>query len=86
VEKVFYKGGGVSMGKLISVIGGGVALVLGLILIVSWWDHFVTVLLGTIPVLLVFGGLIALFLGISEIKDEMAAKKEEKKKPEEKKE
>ena len=74
------------MGKYLSVIGGAVALVIGAILIFAWWGHFITVLLGTVPVMLIFGGLIALFLGLSEIKDEMAAKKEESTAPEEKKE
>ena len=67
------------MGKYISVIGGIVAAVLGLLGIFGWWGHFVAVLQGIVPAMLIFGGLIALFLGVSEIKDELAAKKEEKK-------
>lgn len=68
------------MGKYISVIGGVIAMLLGVIGLIKWWAHFVAVLAGTVPAMLIFGGLIALFLGVSEIKDEMAAKKEEKKK------
>jgi hypothetical protein len=67
------------MGKYISVIGGAVAMLLGIIGLIKWWCSFVAVLAGTVPAMLIFGGLIALFLGVSEIKDEMAAKKEEKK-------
>lgn len=70
------------MGKYISVIGGIIAVLLGVIGLIKWWSSFVAVLAGTVPAMLIFGGLIALFLGISEIKDELAAKKEEKKKEE----
>lgn len=67
------------MGKYISVIGGAVAILLGVIGLINWWGSFFAVLKGTVPAMLIFGGIIALFLGVSEIKDEMAAKKEEKK-------
>lgn len=72
------------MGKYISVIGGIVAALLGLFGLIKWWGAFISVLAGTVPAMLIFGGLIALFLGISEIKDEQAAKKEESKKEEKK--
>ncbi len=72
------------MGKYISVIGGIAAALLGLWGVIGWWPHFIKVLQGTVPAMLIFGGLIALFLGVSEIKDELAAKKEEKKKEEKK--
>lgn len=74
------------MGKYISVIGGVVAVLLGVWGIIGWWGYFIKVLQGTVPAMLIFGGLIAVFLGVSEIKDELAAKKEEKKKEGEKKE
>lgn len=67
------------MGKYISVVGGLIAMLLGVIGLIKWWGSFVAVLGGTVPAMLIFGGLIALFLGVSEIKDELAAKKEEKK-------
>lgn len=72
------------MGKYVSVIGGIVAALLGLWGIFGWFEYFWKVVQGTVPAMLIFGGLIALFLGISEIKDELAAKKEEKKKEEKK--
>lgn len=74
------------MGKILTIIGGTAAVVLGLWGIASWWWSFVELLKGSVPCFLVMGGLIALFAGISELKDELAAKKEEAKKPEEKKE
>jgi len=68
------------MGKYISVIGGLVAILLGLIGLIKWWDLFVRALLATVPSILILGGLIALAAGISEIKDTVKPKKEEEKK------
>lgn len=68
------------MGKYISVIGGLVAILLGLIGLIKWWDLFVRALLATVPSILILGGLVALAAGISEIKDTVKPKKEEEKK------
>jgi len=62
------------MGKYISVICGLVAVLLGLIGIVRWWDLFAKALLATIPAILILGGLIALAAGVSELKDASKAK------------
>lgn len=67
------------MGKYISVIGGLVAILLGLIGLIKWWDLFVRALLATVPSILILGGLIAFAAGVSEIKDAMKSKTEEKK-------
>ena len=64
------------------------ALIIGLIVIAAavfacipmglgWWDEVLTFLRGCLPVLAAFIGLIALFIGITDIKDKIAAKKEE---------
>jgi len=82
---VILKGGGL-MGKVVSIVGGIIAMLLGIWGIVAWWVRFLQVLQGSVPVLLIFGGAIALFLGISEIRDQIVAKKEEKKQEAEKKE
>ena len=63
------------MGKYISVVGGVIAILLGILGIFGWWGHLIAVIQGILPILLIFGGCIALFLGISEVKDEIAAKK-----------
>jgi multisubunit Na+/H+ antiporter MnhG subunit len=68
------------MGKLISVIGGTAAVVIGLVLAFFAWSK--AVILGIqfmIVFILILGGLIAMIAGISEIKDSIASKKEEKK-------
>jgi len=74
------------MGKYITVLGGLISIIVGIWGLMSWWYSFVILLKGSIPLILVLGGLAALFAGISEVKDCMQAKKEEvKTKTEEKK-
>ncbi len=74
------------MGKYITVLGGLVSIIVGIWGLINWWYSFVILLKGSVPPILVLGGLAALFAGISEIKDSAQAKKEEAKaKTEEKK-
>lgn len=63
------------MGKYISVIIGAVVTLLGIIGLIRWWDTFVLLLKGAIPVMLIFGGAIAVVAGLSEIRDEKSSKK-----------
>jgi hypothetical protein len=77
--------GGMEMGKYITLLGGLISIIVGIWGLVSWWDNFVILLKGSVPLILILGGLAALFAGISEIKDCMQAKKEETKSKEEKK-
>ena len=65
------------MGKYTSVAIGAVVVVLGAIGLLRWWDPFTMILKGCVPAMLIFGGAIAVIAGLSEIKDEAAAKKEE---------
>lgn len=67
------------MGKYLSVIIGAVVALLGLWGLMGWWSDFLLVLRGSIPAMLIFGGIIAVIAGVSELKDELASKKEEKK-------
>ena len=57
------------MGKVLSLLVGTVVALLGLILLISWWYELLFVLRGTLPVLLVFAGVIAVVAGLSELKD-----------------
>jgi len=52
-----------------TLIGGAVAAVLGLIGISVWWKPFLQLLAGAIPVMLLLGGGLALYLGFDELKD-----------------
>ena len=56
------------MGKLMGVIGGVIAILIGIMGLVSWWFQFVDLLKGTLPVLLILCGVVALIFGISEMK------------------
>lgn len=67
-----------------------VALLIGFVLILfalfaglplawglDWWNDVLIVLRGGIPILAIFIGLIAVFIGVADIKDKIEAKKEE---------
>lgn len=65
-----------------TLIGGAVAAVLGLIGLSVWWKPFLQILAGAIPIMLLLGGCLALYLGFDELKDtwkktETAPEKEE---------
>lgn len=65
------------MGKILSIIGGAAAIFIGAMLFFAWNEAFILGLQFSVIAILIFGGLIALIAGISEIKDSVAAKKEE---------
>lgn len=67
------------MGKYMSVIIGAAVAFLGLLGLIRWWGAFLLIVKGSVPAMLIFGGIIAVIAGLSELKDEAAAKKEEKK-------
>ncbi|MFQ6104244.1 MAG: hypothetical protein ACE5OP_08120 [Candidatus Glassbacteria bacterium] len=56
------------MGKLMGVIGGVIAILIGIMGLVSWWSDFITLLKGTLPLLLILCGAVALVFGISEMR------------------
>ncbi|MFP4382487.1 MAG: hypothetical protein ACLFST_03665 [Spirochaetia bacterium] len=43
----------------------------------QWWDEVLIFLKGGIPIIALLIGLIAIFIGIADLKDKMEAKKEE---------
>jgi len=75
-----------------------VALTIGIVLILfavyavlpvswslQWWQEVIQFLKGAVPILAVFIGLIAFFVGVADIKDKQEAKKEEAEEKSEKK-
>ena len=52
-----------------TLVGGAAAAVLGLIGLVVWWSPFLTLLAGAIPLMLLLGGGLAIYLGFDELKD-----------------
>jgi len=62
---------------LVLTVGG----VLLLALAGGWWESFVVVLKGSIPPILIICGLAAIAVGISSVRDRMAAGTQEEPKP-----
>ncbi|MGQ9688380.1 MAG: hypothetical protein ACUVXF_06285 [Desulfobaccales bacterium] len=59
-----------------ALIGGLVAVALGLISLGFFWRDFLSLLAGTIPLLLLLGGSLAVYLGYEEAKDKLFKKPE----------
>jgi hypothetical protein len=55
-----------------ALLGGLVALILGIIGIIFWWGYFIKALMAGVPIMLILGGALATYLGIEEIKDKKA--------------
>ena len=60
------------MGKYAGIVGGSISVFIGVVGLLRWWSSFATLLKGSIPVMLIFAGAIAVIAGLSEIKDEAA--------------
>jgi len=56
-----------------ALAGGLGALVLGIIGIILWWEEFIELLMGGVPLVLILGGALAAYLGFEEIRDKRAA-------------
>jgi len=65
-----------------TLIGGAVAAVIGLIGLTVWFPAFLQLLAGAIPIMLLLGGGLAIYLGFDEMKDTW--KKDETEVPESK--
>jgi len=58
------------MGKFLAILFGLIAVGGGIWLAIAvWWQEFYELVVGFIPPILFFGGLIALIAGISSMKD-----------------
>ncbi len=61
-----------------ALIGGLIAVALGVWGILSWTADFLMVLKGSVPLMVALGGLLAIIAGITTMKDAAEAKKLEK--------
>lgn len=52
-----------------TLIGGAIAAVLGLIGLSVWFGAFLQLIAGALPIMLLLGGGLALYLGFDELKD-----------------
>jgi CHASE2 domain-containing sensor protein len=71
--------------NVLGIIIGVIVIIVGFILLVSWWSMFVKGLMATIPIFLMLIGAGALVYFISEIKSKLGFEKEKISTPEEKK-
>ncbi len=76
---------------MLSIILGLLFALLGLVFLVTWSGDFLVVLKGSIPACVTLGGILALFIGASTVKENLREKRgrkeeEAKKTTEEKKE
>ncbi len=72
------------MSNVLGIIVGVVLIIVGLILLVTWWSMFIKGLMAVVPILLVLIGIGALVYFISEIKSKLELKKESASSSEEK--
>jgi hypothetical protein len=63
------------------LISGIVSVILGVIGFSLWWSDFVIILKGGVPIMLMLGGILAVYVGLDAMQDRM---KEERQKQEEK--
>jgi arginine exporter protein ArgO len=62
------------------LISGIVSVILGVIGFSIWWSEFATILKGGVPILMILGGILAIYVGFDAMQDKM---REEKLKQEE---
>jgi len=65
------------MSNVLGIIIGVIVIVVGLILMITWWSMFLKGLMATVPILLILVGAGALIYFISEIKSKLDLKKED---------
>lgn len=63
------------------LIGGIVSVVLGVIGFSFWWSDFLMIIKGGLPILLILGGILAVYVGLDDMQDRA---KDERQKQEEK--
>lgn len=65
------------MSNLLGIIIGVVVIIIGFILLATWWSMFIKGLMAVVPILLILIGVSALIYFISEIKSRVGMGKEE---------
>ena len=74
-----------TVSNVLGIIIGVVVIIVGFILLVSWWSMFIKGLMAIVPILLLLIGAGALVYFISEIKSKLGIEKEKTFPTEEKK-
>jgi uncharacterized membrane protein len=73
------------MFNVLGIVIGVIVIIVGLILLVTWWAMFIKGLMAIVPILLILIGAGALFYFVSEVKSKLEIGKEKKSPTEEKK-
>jgi len=53
------------------LVAGAISSVLGLIGLVAWWKDFLIILKGAVPLAMLLGGILAIYVGFDDIQDKM---------------
>lgn len=53
------------------LIAGAVSAVLGLIGLLAWWNDFLIILKGALPLAMLLGGILAIYVGFDDIQDKL---------------
>ncbi len=61
------------------LIGGGISVMLGLILLIFWYRNFLILLTGALPIILILGGALAVYVGLDELRDKIRETQEKEK-------
>ncbi len=72
------------MSNVVGVVIGLLVVIIGFVLLFSWWHSFAVMFRGIFPILLILIGAGALIYFVSEIKSKAEFEKEEKNTPEQK--
>jgi len=59
------------------ILGGIVAIILGVLGLIKWWLFFLKALAAFVPFILLIGGIFAIIIGISSIKERAEEEREE---------
>ena len=63
------------------LIGGVISAIFGLISLIFFWSDFMTIFKGSLPIFMILGGALAVYVGIDEMQEK---NREEKQRQEEK--
>jgi len=63
------------------MIGGAIGAFLGIIGLIAWWGSFIMILKGALPILLILGGILAVYVGYDDMQEKL---REERQRQEEK--
>jgi len=65
------------MSNVLGIIIGVIVVIVGIILLITWWSVFIKGVMATLPILLILIGAGALIYFISEIKSKLEVGKED---------